>query len=103
MPLAAQWEEIPLYWGEIQNPVGTSGSGVSGQCTLWNGTFSITGDTGCTYSGTGASFSLNASLFTGPVTALKSATTSVDVSAATAPTAGKSLVASSSIAASWVT
>lgn len=39
--------------------------------------------------------------FIGPVTALKSATTSIDVSAATAPSAGQVLTATSSTAASW--
>jgi hypothetical protein len=41
--------------------------------------------------------------FLGPATALQSATTSVDVSAATAPTSGQLLSASSPTAASWIT
>lgn len=44
-----------------------------------------------------------ATLLTGPVTALKSATTSVDVSAAAAPTAGQVLTATNSTTASWAT
>jgi trimeric autotransporter adhesin len=44
-----------------------------------------------------------AGLFSGPVTALKSATTSVVVSAATAPTSGQVLTASSGATASWST
>lgn len=46
---------------------------------------------------------ITATKFNGPVTALKSATTSVDVSAATAPTVGQVLVATGSTAATWQT
>jgi hypothetical protein len=44
---------------------------------------------------------LIATLFTGPVTALKSATTSVNVSSAAAPTSGQVLMATSGTAAEW--
>jgi hypothetical protein len=47
--------------------------------------------------------SLVATVFTGPVTALKSATTSVDVSAATAPTIGQVLTATAGTTATWQT
>ena len=46
---------------------------------------------------------ISSTLFTGPVTALKSATTSVNVSAATAPTVGQILTATSGTAATWQT
>lgn len=46
---------------------------------------------------------LSAAVFSGPVTALKSATTSVNVSAAAAPTSGQVLTATSDTTATWQT
>lgn len=42
---------------------GISGSGAAGQVTLWNGPTSITGDAGCTWTGTGPTFKLSAPFF----------------------------------------
>lgn len=46
---------------------------------------------------------LSATVFAGPVTGLKSATTTVAVDAATAPTNGQALIATSSTTATWQT
>jgi hypothetical protein len=94
-------------------PSGTSGayaervgavliSGVGGQLDTTIAPFignMENGTTAATWTGN----AVVGSLFTGPVTALKSATTSVDVSAAAAPSNGKVLTATGSTAATWQT
>lgn len=88
---------------------GTSGSGTvtitgtptSGQVALVSGATSVTGDAGLAYDS--ETDVLTAGGFAGPATAIKSASTSVDVSAATAPSANQVLTATDSTHATWAT
>jgi hypothetical protein len=54
----------PVYWPPASSGGGgtITGSGAAGQCSLWDGASALIGDTGCTYTGTGATFTLEVPL-----------------------------------------
>jgi hypothetical protein len=86
----------------VANPLSQFASTTSSQLA---GIISDETGTGVLVFGTSPTFTTNATspLFTGPVTALKSATTSIDVAAATAPSTGQVLTATDSTHATWQT
>jgi len=80
-----------------------TGGTLTGNLIFTDNTYDI-GASGATRPRTGYfGTSVVSPLFTGPATALKSATTSVDVSSATAPSSGQALVATASTTATWQT
>ncbi len=92
------------FFNQIQYTAGgwafnTGPSGTAGNIVSYTPVLTIANTTGnSVFAGT-----VTGTRFIGPVTALKSATTSVDVSAATAPSSGQTLTATSSTTATWQT
>lgn len=92
--------EAPVIPGA--SGVVADGNGATDAVAYWVDSNTLGELVGITTSG-GEVDVVTANSFEGPVTALASATTSIDVSAATAPTAGQVLTATSGTAATWQT